>query len=145
MHELYEELIESRDEKKLLTLIQSGKVKVTDADKQMQTPLMFAVQYNFSEATISELIDLGSDVNGADGDGMTCLHHSFYCNEEDSTMFKLLVSKGADPDKEDAEGESSRTLIEGNPKYKNALEIVEGADMAVSISKSQFEAQEAKA
>ena len=33
MHELYEELTESRDEKKLLSLIESGKVKVTDADK----------------------------------------------------------------------------------------------------------------
>ena len=98
MHELYEEIQDSKNESKLLSLIRSGQVKVTDEDKQKMTPLMFAVQYNFSEVTIKELIELGSDVNAVDGDGMTCLHHSVICNEEDSSTFKLLLSKGADPE-----------------------------------------------
>ena len=59
---------------------------------------MFAVSHNFSQGTINELIDLGSDLNAKDEDGMTCLHHSVICNEKDPSTFKLLLSKGADPE-----------------------------------------------
>ena len=63
MHALFEELQESKDEAKLLNLIITGQIKTSDADKQGQTPLMFAAQYDFSEKTISALIELGSDID----------------------------------------------------------------------------------
>ena len=48
---------------------------------------MFAVSHNFSQETINELIELGSDLNAKDEDGMTCLHHSVICNEKDPSTF----------------------------------------------------------
>ena len=66
MHELYEEIQDSKNESKLLSLIRSGKVKVTDVDQLKTTPLMFAVQHNFSKETIKALIELGSDLNAVD-------------------------------------------------------------------------------
>ena len=87
---------------------------------------MFAVQYNFSDASISALIELGSDVNAADESGMTCLHHSVYCSDDDATTFKLLLSKGANPDIKDEDGETGRSLANENPAYKSAFEIVDG-------------------
>ena len=65
---------------------------------------------------------------------MTCLHHSFHC-ENDKT-FKLLVSKGANPDLEDEDGDTGRLLAEDNPKFKNAFSIVNGPELAISMSKS---------
>lgn len=70
------------------------------------------------------MIELGSDVNASDESGMTCLHHSYWC-ENDKT-FKLLLSKGANPDKEDDEGETGRSLAEDSPKFRDAFEIVDG-------------------
>ena len=141
MHELYEEIRDSKNESKLLSLIRSGKLKVTDMDQQMSTPLMIAVQYNFSEATISELIELGSDVNAVDADGSTSLHHAVIMNDEDSSIFKLLLSKGADPDIEDNDGETSRRYAQENANYKDAFEIVKGPALAISMTKSQYEKQ----
>ena len=62
---------------------------------------MFAVQHNFSQETIRALIDLGSDLNAVDEDGSTCLHHSVICNDDNTDTFKLLLTKGADPDVKD--------------------------------------------
>ena len=59
---------------------------------------MFAVQHNFSQATIKMLVELGSDLTATDEDGMTCLHHSVICNDDSTDTFKLLVSMGANPD-----------------------------------------------
>ena len=141
MHEIYEDLRESKNESKLISLIRSGKISVKDVDKQMTTPLMFAVSHNFSQATIKELIDLGSDVNAADGDGMTCLHHSVIVNEEDPSTFQLLLSKGADPEVQDADGESAKSMALEYKAYKDAFEIVDGQTLAISMTKSQYEKQ----
>jgi len=102
---------------------------------------MFAVQYNFSHTVISELIEIGCDVNAVDNDGCSCLHHSVYCNENDSSTFKLLISKGADPELADNDGETGRSIANENPKYKNAFDIVEGQELAISLTKSEYERQ----
>lgn len=67
---------------------------------------------------------------------MTCLHHSVICNEEDPSTFKLLLSKGANPDVEDEDGETAKSLALENKQYKDAFEIVDGQTLAISMTKS---------
>jgi SH3/ankyrin repeat-containing protein len=80
---------------------------------------MFACSWKFSDATVSELIKLGSEVNARDEDGMTSLHHSYWCDNESS--FELLLSKGANPDQEDEEGDTVRSLAADKPVFMAAL------------------------
>ena len=80
---------------------------------------MLAVQNEFSEATVLALIELGSDVQVSDLDGMTCLHHAYWC--ENDSIFKLLLNKGANPDQADNEGDTARSLAQDNIKFSSAL------------------------
>jgi len=43
---------------------------------------MIALDNSFSAKTISQLIDLGCDVNARDEDGNTPLHSSVYCEND---------------------------------------------------------------
>ena len=63
---------------------------------------MIAVDNSFSLATISQLIDLGCDINAKDVDGNTALHSSMYFDNEPA--FEILLSRGAKADIEDNEG-----------------------------------------
>lgn len=104
---------------------------------------MFAVQYNFSHKTIVELIELGCNVNAVDEDGCSCLHHSYYCNDDDSSTFELLLNKGADPDLADNDKATGRSLANENPKYKNAFAVVvQDQDLATSLTRSEYERQQ---
>ena len=60
---------------------------------------MFAVDNSFSSDTISELIQLGCDVNAQGEDGITALHTSIWCDNKET--FKLLLKNGADIDLKD--------------------------------------------
>ena len=99
---LYEEITDNKDEKKLIDLLKTGQLKPSQVSKEGQTPLMIAVDNSFSLGTISELIDLGCDVNAKDNDGATPLHTSALL--ENAELFKTLLSKGADVDIEDNDG-----------------------------------------
>ena len=48
MLDLYAELESSKDEKKLISLVESGQLRPSDTNKEGQTPIMFAVDSNFS-------------------------------------------------------------------------------------------------
>ena len=61
--------------------MKSGRLRVDDVSKEGMTALMLAVDNRFSEATISELISMGSDVNARDSEGMTALHISTTLND----------------------------------------------------------------
>jgi hypothetical protein len=63
MYDLYTQIQNDRDEAGLLRAVRDGELKPTAANKEGQTPLMFAVDSMFSSATVSELIDLGCDIN----------------------------------------------------------------------------------
>ena len=63
MLELYAELESSKDEKKLISLVESGQLRPADTNKEGQTPIMFAIDSNFSTETVEKLIELGCDVN----------------------------------------------------------------------------------
>ena len=142
--EIYKKLENSKDEAKLLELVSSGKLSPTDCNKEGQTPLMFAVDTSFSSKTILKLIELGCDVNAAGDDGMTCLHKSYWC--ENSETFSILLSKGADPDLEDGDKDTGRTLAEQNPEFlrilKQATDPNSQSQLAVSLSMSAAEKED---
>ena len=89
IHDLYTELESNKDEKKLIKLIESGKLLPNDRNKLGQTPLMLAVEANFSTQTLVRLIQLKCDVNAKDVDGMTCLHKAIWC--ESLQIFETLL------------------------------------------------------
>ena len=137
---IYEEISESSNESKLIDVVTSGLIGPNDTNREGQTPLMFAVDSNFSTKAIEKLIELGCDVNAQGEDGMTPLHKSIWCENKEN--FKKLLSKGADLDIKDEEGESCRDLVDDNPSFKTAIEDVFGPDLAKSMSKSQVENSE---
>ena len=83
---------------------------------------MIAVDYSFSVETIKKLIALGCDVNAKDVDGNTSMHTAAYC--ENFEAFKCLFENGADPDQEDNDGLSVKTLCkdDGLADYKQLLD-----------------------
>ena len=98
---------------------------------------MLACDSNFSAETVEALIELGSDVNACDEDGMTALHKSYWVENADN--FKLLLERGADPDIKDTDNDTARKLVDGKKKFKIIFEEVMGDKMAVSMTKSEFE------
>ena len=61
LFEIYQQLED--DEAKLVVLVSSGKIGPNEKDKEGQTALMKAIDFNFSKETIKALIDLGCSVN----------------------------------------------------------------------------------
>ena len=99
---MYQEITDNRDEKKLIELLTTKKLKPEQTNKEGQTPLMIAIDNSFSLSTISQLIELGCDVNAQDVDGNTPLHSSMYIDNQPA--FEILLSQGARVDVEDNEG-----------------------------------------
>ena len=94
---------------------------------------MIAVDNSFSLETISLLIDLGCDVNAKDTDGNTPLHTSALLENE--SVFKTLLSKGADVDIEDNDGQNVRSLCEeGNNVNLIALIKANDGQLAESMT-----------
>lgn len=104
---------------------------------------MMAVDANFSSITISRLIDLGCDVNAKCEDGMTALHKSIWVENIDN--YRVLLERGANPDIEDNDGDTAKSLSEDKPRFKSVLETVMNSPLAISMTKSQFEKIEAQA
>lgn len=72
------------------------------------TPLMLAA-FEGDVEKAEELLKEGADVNAADASGWTALHHSVYSYDEEELnkdMVALLLQYGADPMKEDSEGDT---------------------------------------
>ena len=93
---LYEQIVHSKDEKTLLSYLETGKLKPTTTNKEKITPLMLAIDCSMSVETIGKLIDLGCQINAQADDGMTPLHKAYIL--ENLETFKYLLSRGADPD-----------------------------------------------
>ena len=74
---------------------------------------MIAIDNSFSLGTISQLIELGCDVNAKDVDGNTALTSSMYIDNQPA--FEILLSQGARVDIEDNDGQTVKSLcIEDN-------------------------------
>ena len=131
--------MEKSDEKALIELLKTGKVKPDQVSAEGQTPLMIAIDNSFSLGCIDQLIELGCDVNAKDNDGYTPLHTSALLESEE--MFKKLLSHGADPKIKDNEGVDVEELVKDG--YKNLWEIINSSShIATSLTASQFENQE---
>lgn len=80
---------------------------------------MVAVDSNLGSECISSLIDLGCDPNAQDSDGMTSLHKSIWT--EDSDAFELLLSRGANLDLADSEGDTGRKLANDLKQFREIM------------------------
>ena len=63
MFSIYNEIKETKDEGKLIKMLESQELKPDQINDQGQTPLMVAIDFAFSTNTIERLIELGCDVN----------------------------------------------------------------------------------
>ena len=97
---------------------------------------MHSIDNNYSKETIKALIDLGCDVNASDKYGMTALHKSYWCENEEN--FKLLLSSGADHEIADNEGDTAKSLADENPAFKKSLTKILGDQLATSMTRTQF-------
>ena len=114
----------------MIELLKNKQLKSDSVNKEGQTPLMIALENSFTLKTISELIDLGCDVNAQDLDGNTPLHSSVLFENE--SAFKELLSKGARVDIEDNEGQSVKSLIEEDKLTKFIALIRTNEQLATS-------------
>jgi len=121
-----------------VSLVKSGEFKINDVDKEGQTPLMIAVDSGFSSQTVSQLIDLGCDVNAKNADGMTPLHLSYYNNSE--VLFKQLLDSKADPSVKDNDDDSVVQLAEADDKTVFLSLLSDSSDLATSIPMDVYKA-----
>jgi len=106
---LYNTIKETKNEAKLVELMEKKDLLPDQSNNAGQTPLMFAIDENFKQETILKLIELGCDVNAVNKeDGMTCLHLAVLL--EQIEIFKLLLSMGADHNIADIDGETVEQL-----------------------------------
>ena len=102
----YESVIENSEASELVNAVKNGKIKPSSTDKEGQTPLHIAVEAGFSGQTITDLVNLGCDINAQTVDGTTPLHAAML--NENEEMFKQLADLGANPDIEDESGDTVR-------------------------------------
>lgn len=113
LYDTYNRIAESKDEALLVSLVEEGQLKPDFKSKEGMTPLMVAVDNNFSADTISKLIQMGCDVNAQTEDGMTCLHMSMW--QENAEIFEVLLQNKADPSIEDESGECVQDTVDSKP------------------------------
>ena len=75
---IYQDIIENKNEVGLVQLVKNGVVKPDACDKEGQTPLDIAVEAGFSAQTIVTLVNFGCDLNAQTSDGSTPLHAAMY-------------------------------------------------------------------
>ena len=130
IYETYKLIQSTKNESKLIHLVESGSIGPNMVDKEGMTPLMQAVDCNFSPETIRRLIELGCDVNAQNSDGMTSLHLSMW--QDNSELFETLLKNHADTKIEDNEGES----VQESCQSRKLIDILEQT-LAVSLTLSQ--------
>ena len=128
---LYEQVKRNKSETELIELIKSGRLSVNSLNKEKKTPLMHAIDLEFSKDCVKKLVELGSDVNAQDAEGMTSLHFSFYTDNHD--LFDYLLNEAkADPKIEENDGNS--IINECKDEAGRFLEILQSStNLGVSI------------
>ncbi|MCB2087633.1 MAG: ankyrin repeat domain-containing protein [Sphingomonadaceae bacterium] len=95
------------------------------ADKKGVTPLMLAVSLGFVEG-VDALIDAGARTDVANDAGETPLIAAVH--RRDAGMVRLLLSKGADPERNDNSGRSARDYATLMGRNSAMLAEIERAD-----------------
>ena len=95
-------------------------VNINASDDSGQTPLHFAVDRKNVEC-IHLLLEHDADVNAVDNEGISILLTAVMAGN-DTSVIKLLLEKGANPDAEDVDGETPRSWIE-EEKDKGMLDL----------------------
>ena len=106
--DLYDQIAKNNDQVKLCRMVEEGTLLPDSVSKENQTPLMIAIDNNFSLETVKKLVELGCDVNASDSDGNTPLHTAAWT--ENIQIFEYLISSGADPLKPDNDGLDVKAL-----------------------------------
>lgn len=68
------------------------------------------------DTAVKKLIDAGADINGADRDGRTALHHAVLNSWNSAEAVRLLLEAGADPLKKDKQGWTPFDIAFGQDK-----------------------------
>ena len=90
-------------------------------DKDLSSPLHFALQYNCTKEIIELLINKGSDINAKNKDLLTPLHVAIGCHCE-KEIIELLINKGSDVN---AKADNLSTPLHIAIQYKCTKEIIE--------------------
>lgn len=85
-------------------------------DDEQWYPLHYAAQ-NQNVAIAKILLSNGADVDGTDSYGNTPLHRATYDSEGRREMIKFLLSKGANPNRENKYGISAKALAKSIDNY----------------------------
>ena len=89
----------------MVEYLKSGKIKPSDRDGCKICPVLLAAECDFGSTIISELLELGCDINTVDSNGDTLLH---YCvNMENKELENWLINdKHFDKGVKNNEGET---------------------------------------
>jgi ankyrin repeat protein len=83
----------------LKELISSHKLGKEEKSKEGMTPLILAVDCEFSADTIEFLINSGCEVDAVDNIGRSALHYAIDLDNEE--IVEILLKNGADPELKD--------------------------------------------
>ena len=88
----------------LALLVEDGHANIDLANKQGKTPLMTILRSYAESDRAWKLLEYGPDCNLLDQAGNTALHLAVNCSEEDTSLIRLLIEAGADPNARNHEG-----------------------------------------
>ncbi|KAJ6243788.1 ankyrin repeat-containing protein [Anaeramoeba flamelloides] len=106
----------------LSLLLANTKLTIDMENFHKETPLMVALKSKATKEMISNLIQLGSDVNHKNWQGNNCLHIAFLNNCE-IAIIMLLLSAGADAKETNAQGKTPID-VQGNSFLKIHSSII---------------------
>jgi len=113
----------------IVSYIENG-TDVNVKDKETDTPLHYAAQYNSSVKILEYLVSQGADINAGNKHGLTPLHYAAGYNRN-IEILKFLVFQGGDVNVKD---DSNLTPLHYAAGYNNNIEVLEylislGADL----------------
>jgi ankyrin repeat protein len=92
---LYKKIREENNEEYLIEQFKNKQLSITDKNKEGMTPLIFAVDCEFSNETLKTLLDLGCSVFEMDDTGRNPLHYAV--DLENERIIRFLLENGSDP------------------------------------------------
>jgi ankyrin repeat protein len=89
----------------LIEYLKDGKIKPSDRNGCHQCPILFGVECGFDKDIISQLLNLGCDINSVDDGGDTLLHYSVSLENKELENW-LINEKKFDKEVKNNDGET---------------------------------------